>query len=92
MLVVYPACIFKEQGAISVVFPDFNYLATQGKSEKEATEKAIECLTGRLHQMEKDKEIFPKPSSIAKISLKDIAKELNADRKGAKIKQIIIAI
>ena len=31
MLSMYPACFYKEDnGSYSVVFPDLNYLATQG--------------------------------------------------------------
>ena len=32
MLSMYPACFYKEDDGYSVIFPDLNYLATQGDS------------------------------------------------------------
>lgn len=47
MLSAYPACFFKEDnGGYSVVFPDLNYLATQGDDLEDATNMAIDCLAG----------------------------------------------
>ena len=33
MLSTYPACFFKEENGYSVIFPDFNHLATCGEAE-----------------------------------------------------------
>ena len=56
MLSIYPACFFKERKGYSVVFPDLNYLATSGKSEREAMSMAVDCLAGYLYILEKDGE------------------------------------
>ena len=32
MVTIYPACFYKEKKGYSVVFPDLNYLATDGKN------------------------------------------------------------
>ena len=49
MLSVYPACFFKEGNGYSVIFPDLNWLATQGDTLQEAMEMAIDCLAGYIH-------------------------------------------
>ena len=36
MLSVYPACFYKEENGYSVIFPDLNWLATQGDTLQEA--------------------------------------------------------
>ena len=36
MLSIYPACFFKEDNGYSVIFPDLNYLATQGDTLEDA--------------------------------------------------------
>ncbi len=35
MLSIYPACFYKEKDGYSVIFPDLNYLATQGDTLEE---------------------------------------------------------
>ena len=49
MLSMYPACFFHENDSYSVIFPDLNYLATQGDTFEEAMEMAVDCLAGYLH-------------------------------------------
>lgn len=83
MLSIYPACFFKEANGYSVVFPDLNWLATQGRSESEAFAMAVDCLAGYLYALNRDGEPAPAASSLADISLDTIAKELDADVKGA---------
>ena len=46
MLSMYPACFYKENDGYSVIFPDLNYLATQGDSFEDAMQMAVECLAG----------------------------------------------
>ena len=77
MLSLYPACFFKGKDGYSVVFPDLNYLATNGKDEEEAMSMAIDCLAGSLFSAQKDGDDIPTPSSRSKISLENVAKELN---------------
>ena len=49
MLSIYPACFFKEDNGYSVIFPDLNYLATQGDTLEDAVAMAVDCLAyGRV--------------------------------------------
>ena len=49
MLSIYPACFFQEEnGGYSVVFPDLNYLATQGDDFENAMEMAISRISSYL--------------------------------------------
>ena len=80
MLSMYPACFFHENdGGYSVIFPDLNWLATQGDTFEEAMEMAIECLAGYLHTCQIDGEKFPVPSKLSDIDPEAIAKELDPD-------------
>ena len=92
MLSIYPACFFKERKGYSVVFPDLNYLATSGKSEREAMSMAVDCLAGYLYILEKDGEKAPKASSVKDVSLKKIAKELDADTDGAFVNMVSVDV
>lgn len=92
MLSIYPACFFKEANGYSVVFPDLNWLATSGKTESEAMEMAVDCLAGYLYTLKKDGEIVPKASDIKDVSLKKIAKELEADIKGAFVNMVSVDV
>lgn len=77
MLSAYPACFFKEDnGGYSVVFPDLNYLATQGDDLEDATNMAIDCLAGFLHVSQMDGDIIPPPSQLSDITPQAIIKEL----------------
>ena len=49
MLSIYPACFFKEDNGYSVIFPDLNYLATQGDTLEDAVAMAVDCLAGYLY-------------------------------------------
>lgn len=66
MVTVYPAYFYKEEdGGYSVVFPDLNYLATQGDDLSDAMSMAIDCLAGYVHsELEEGKQI-PEPSDIS---------------------------
>ena len=75
MLSIYPACFFRENNQYSVIFPDLNWLATQGDSFQEAMEMAVDCLAGYLYSCQKDGEEVPPPSALSDISLEEIAKE-----------------
>lgn len=79
MISIYPACFFKEKKGYSVVFPDLNWLATEGASEKDALNMAVDCLAGYLYLQKKDNAKIPKPSKVSDISLDEIAMELDAD-------------
>jgi predicted RNase H-like HicB family nuclease len=64
---MYPACFYKEDDGFSVVFPDLNYLATQGDSFEDAMEMAVECLAGYLYTCRNDCDPVPAPSAISDI-------------------------
>jgi predicted RNase H-like HicB family nuclease len=64
---MYPACFYKEEDGFSVVFPDLNYLATQGDSFEDAMEMAVECLAGYLYTCKIDGDSVPAPSAISDI-------------------------
>lgn len=68
MLSTYPAIFYKEKdGSYSVVFPDLNHLATDGRDLKEATEMAVDCLAGYLFMAKTDGEEVPPPTPLDKI-------------------------
>lgn len=77
MLSMYPACFFHEESGYSVIFPDLNWLATQGDTFEEAMEMAIECLAGYLHTCKTDGDTIPTPSKLSDIDPESIAKELD---------------
>ena len=56
MLSIYPACFFKEDNGYSVIFPDLNYLATQGDTLEDAVAMAVDCLAGYLCTAKMDNE------------------------------------
>ena len=76
---MYPACFFHENDGYSVIFPDLNWLATQGDTFEEAMEMAVECLAGYLYTCQMDGDDIPKPSKLSDINLKSIAKELDPE-------------
>ena len=79
MLSMYPACFYKEDDGYSVIFPDLNYLATQGDSFGDAMEMAVECLASYLYIAQRDGEDVPAPSSLVNIDPVAVAKELDPD-------------
>lgn len=79
MLSMYPACFYKEDGGYSVIFPDLNYLATQGDSLEDAMEMAVECLAGHLYSCKVDGEEVPAPSSLMDIDPVAVSKEISPD-------------
>ena len=92
MLSIYPACFFKEEKGYSVVFPDLNWLATNGKTESESVNMAVDCLAGYLFMLKNDGEKAPKPSEMKDVSLKKIAKELDADTEGAFVNMVSVDV
>lgn len=79
MLSMYPACFFHENNGYSVVFPDLNWLATQGDTLEDAMEMAVDCLAGYLYTCQKDGDCIPSPSKISDINPEAVAKELDPD-------------
>ena len=80
MLSMYPACFYKEDNdGYSVIFPDLNYLATQGDSLEEAMEMAVECLAGYLYSSKLSGEKIPDPSNVVDIDPVAVSKEVSLD-------------
>ena len=79
MLSMYPACFYKEDDGYSVIFPDLNYLATQGNSLEDAMEMAVECLAAYLHSCKTDGDAVPAPSSLTDIDPVAVSKEVSPD-------------
>ena len=79
MLSMYPACFYKEENGYSVVFPDLNFLATQGDSFEEAMEMAVECLASYLYTAQRDSEDVPAPSKMTDIDPVAVSKQLDPD-------------
>ena len=79
MLSMYPACFYKEEEGYSVVFPNLNYLATQGDSFEEAMKMAVDCLAGYLYTAQRDGEPVSAPSKLEDIDPVALSKELDPD-------------
>ena len=79
MLSMYPACFFHEDNGYSVVFPDLNWLSTQGDTFEEAMEMAVECLAGYLHTCQMDGDAIPTPSKLSDINPEAVAKAIDPD-------------
>ena len=77
MLIVYPACFFKEESGYSVIFPDLNHLATCGETLDEAIKMAVDCLAGYIRWCQRDGDTVPAPSPMNQIDLEAVAKELD---------------
>ena len=92
MLSVYPACFFKDDTGYSVVFPDLNYLATNGSNESEAMDMAVDCLAGYLYLLLKDGEKIPPASKVSDISLESVAEELDSDTKGSFVSMVSVDV
>lgn len=92
MLSVYPACFFKDESGYSVVFPDLNYLATCGKTETDAMGMAVDCLAGYLYLLQNEGNKIPKASPIKDVSLKKVAKELDADTANSFVSMVSVDV
>ena len=79
MLSIYPACFYKEKDGYSVIFPDLNYLATQGDALEDAMEMAVECLSAHLHSCKADKEEIPVLSNLTDIDPVAVSKNVSPD-------------
>ncbi len=92
MLSIYPACFFKDETGYSVVFPDLNWLTTNGSTETEAMNMAVDCLAGYLYSLKNDGDQAPLASSIGDVSLDAVAKELDADTNGAFVNLVSVDV
>lgn len=79
MLSIYPACFFKEEDGYSVIFPDLNWMATQGDTLEEAMEMAVDCLAGYLYACQMDGDTVPEPSGMSAIDPVEVSKQIAPD-------------
>lgn len=79
MLSAYPAIFYKEENGYSVIFPDLNYLATDGETLEQALAMSIDCLAGYLYSAKLDKEEIPTPSDLKTIDPVKVANDLNTE-------------
>ena len=71
-MAVYPVIFHKSiEGGYVVVFPDFDYGATEGKTLEEAIEMAEDAIAMMLAHYEDHRQQIPKPSDISKIKIKN---------------------
>ena len=92
MLSIYPACFFKDETGYSVVFPDLNWLATNGSNETEAMNMAVDCLAGYLYSLKNDGDKVPTASAMSDVSLDAIARELDVDTNGAFVNMVSVDV
>ena len=71
---------FKEDNGYSVIFPDLNYLATQGDTLEDAVAMAVDCLAGYLYTAKMDNEKFPKASKLSDINIDRLSDEIRHNR------------
>lgn len=79
MLSAYPAIFYKEENGYSVIFPDLNYLATDGDTLEQALAMAVDCLAGYLYSAKRDNEAIPNPSELKTVDPVKVAKELDTE-------------
>lgn len=76
MFASYPACIYKEKIGYSAVFPDLDYLATDGKTLDDVLGNAVDCLAGYIFLTEKEGSHIPEASRISEVDPIKALKEL----------------
>lgn len=75
MFVTYPAIFYKnnENEGYTVVFPDLEYGATEGRNESEAVQMAQDYIVSWLYEDYLENNAFPKSSRLDEIIVKDDA-------------------
>ncbi|MEY8310077.1 type II toxin-antitoxin system HicB family antitoxin [Erysipelotrichaceae bacterium 51-3] len=71
MLTSFPAVFALDEYGYSVVFPDLNFLATEGKTYEEAMRMAVECLAGHIFDLQQHSEPIPHPSRIDQLDIEE---------------------
>ena len=70
MLHIYPAIFYHQNDdSYSVVFPDLNHLATEGKNLEDAMAMATDCLAGYIHTMKAEHAKPPAPTPLEQVDL-----------------------
>ena len=73
MFITYPAIFYKnkDNDGYTVVFPDLEYGATEGRNETEAVQMAQDYIGSWLYEDYLENNTFPKSSSIEEITIED---------------------
>ncbi len=73
MFVTYPAIFYKNKKneGYTVVFPDLEYGATEGRNETEAVQMAQDYIGSWLYEDYLENNTLPKSSSIEEITIED---------------------
>ena len=73
MFVTYPAIFYKnkENEGYTVVFPDLEYGATEGRNESEAVQMAQDYIGSWLYEAYLENNAFPKLSRLDEITVED---------------------
>ena len=73
MFVTYPAIFYKNKDneGYTVVFPDLEYGATEGRNETEAVQMAQDYIGSWLYEDYLENNTLPKSSSIEEITIED---------------------
>ena len=73
MFITYPAIFYKNKDneGYTVVFPDLEYGATEGRNETEALQMAQDYIGSWLYEDYLENITFPKPSSIEEITVEE---------------------
>ena len=75
MFVTYPAIFYKNKDneGYTVVFPDLEYGATEGRNETEAVKMAHDYIGSWLYEDYLENNAFPQSSRLEKITIEDDA-------------------
>ena len=73
MFITYPAIFYKnnDNDGYTVVFPDLEYGATEGRNKTEAVQMAQDYIGSWLYEDYLENNSFPKSSSIEEIIIED---------------------
>lgn len=92
MFYSYPAIFMEEDVGYTVLFPDLDYLASQGDDMNDATNMAMDCLAGYIYDCLEDNEKFNKPSKVEEVDLDRYCKEFETTKDKCLIKMIDVDV
>ena len=92
MISSYPACFVKDGDGYSVVFPDFENVATCGDTLEEAELMAADLLAGYLLWLEEEGDLIPNPSSEEQVNVSEILKLLDIDETEVFVKMVSVDV
>ena len=75
-MTAYPACIYHDDEGYTIIFPDLNALATDGRTFSEAMDHAVDCLAGYVYIAQQRRETLPEPSDPSSVDPQKVTEEL----------------